>query len=165
MMQAGTIFFEIEFEQEPNQESTIQLDKELVDSVGQPVINLDWRFRSKDAKTLTRACELIISTLSSVIEMEDFRYIDWNYEINRDLPEIDMNHQPVKPQNSHVGTVRMNSLDGRDDGVLNSSLQFKGFTNLWVISTAAFPSSGWAPPMLTLMAMALRLADKLESTT
>ena len=163
MMQAGTIFFEIEFEQEPNQESTIQLEDELVDSIGQPVVKLDWRFKSKDRRTLTRACELIISTLSSVIEMEDFRYIDWSYDHNPDLPEKDMNYQPVQPQNSHLGTVRMNSADGVDDGVLDSDLKFKGFTNLWIISTAAFPSGGWAPPTLTLMAMALRLSDKLKS--
>lgn len=157
----NAIFFELEFEQNQYNESRLELDLEAKDRLGLSRLFLDWKFTSQDARTLTGAMEMVRQTLQPVFEFEDFRYMDWDYSVTDRLPAADLNHQPVETGNDHIGAVRMNSADGYDDGILDSNLQFKGFRNLWVCSTAAFPTTGWAPPMATLMAMSFRLADKL----
>ncbi len=63
----------------------------------------------------------------------------------------------------HIGTCRMSPKNGKDgDGVVNSECKVIGFENLWICSTAVFPSGGWANSTFTLLALALRLADHLK---
>lgn len=162
MSQPGTIFFDLEFEQAFNPESKLVLDDEYVDIFNQPLLRLEWNFTRADAKTLTRAMELLKEALRPILNFDDFRYMDWNFDNSSELPLNDLNYQPVNPSNNHLGAIRMNSSDELDDGLLDSNLKFKGFDNMWVCSTAAFPSGGYAPPAFTLMALANRLATQLS---
>ncbi len=47
-------------------------------------------------------------------------------------------------------------------GVVDPDCRVHGIANLWVAGGATFPTSGWANPTLTIVAMALRLADHLR---
>jgi len=60
----------------------------------------------------------------------------------------------------HMGTTRMH----RDPaaGVVNSDCQVHGVANLFVAGSSVFPTSGFANPTLTLVALAIRLADHLR---
>ncbi|MFV0478766.1 MAG: GMC oxidoreductase [Parahaliea sp.] len=59
----------------------------------------------------------------------------------------------------HMGTIRM-AADPRD-GVSDPNLRVYGFDNLYIASSAVFPKFGFSNPTLTIVALALRLADHL----
>lgn len=58
------------------------------------------------------------------------------------------------------GTCRMGATP--EDGVVDSDLRVHDVDNLYVCSTAVFPSVGAVNPTLTLVALAFRLADHLN---
>ncbi|MDX6610225.1 MAG: hypothetical protein QOF85_2150 [Solirubrobacterales bacterium] len=58
-----------------------------------------------------------------------------------------------------AGTTRMSALAG--DGVVDGDLAVHGFDDLFVASSSAFPTSSQANSTFTLIAFAIRLADRL----
>jgi choline dehydrogenase-like flavoprotein len=59
----------------------------------------------------------------------------------------------------HMGTTRMANNPRR--GVTNSFGQVHGVENLYIAGSSLFPTSGWANPTLTLVALALRTGDHI----
>jgi choline dehydrogenase-like flavoprotein len=59
-----------------------------------------------------------------------------------------------------MGTTRMAESPGR--GVVDSDCRVFGLENLYVAGSSVFPTSGLANPTLTLVALALRLGDRLR---
>jgi choline dehydrogenase-like flavoprotein len=51
------------------------------------------------------------------------------------------------------------------EGVVDSDCRVYGMRNLFIASSAVFPTSGFANPTLTIVALAIRLADHLSSTS
>jgi choline dehydrogenase-like flavoprotein len=47
-------------------------------------------------------------------------------------------------------------------GVVNANCQVHGISNLFVAGSSVFPTSGYTGPTLTIVALALRLADHLK---
>ncbi|MGH7523701.1 MAG: FAD-dependent oxidoreductase [Gemmatimonadales bacterium] len=71
--------------------------------------------------------------------------------------------EPVDPDvHHHAGTTRMHA-DPRY-GVVDPDLRVYGLGNLYVVGASVFPTAGVANPMLTILALALRLADHLKRT-
>jgi len=62
--------------------------------------------------------------------------------------------------NHHMGTTRMH--DNEKFGVVNSGCKVHGIDNLYVGSGAVFPSSGSASPTSTIIALCIRIADRLK---
>ncbi len=67
-----------------------------------------------------------------------------------------------------MGTTRMHR-DARH-GVVDEHCRVHGTDNLYVTGSSVFPTGGWAPPTLTILALAMRLGDHLgagnrEATT
>jgi choline dehydrogenase-like flavoprotein len=60
-----------------------------------------------------------------------------------------------------MGTTRMHA-DPRQ-GVVDAQCQVHGVGNLYVAGSSTFPAGGYANPTLTLVALALRLADHLKT--
>jgi choline dehydrogenase-like flavoprotein len=60
-----------------------------------------------------------------------------------------------------MGTTRMH----RDpkQGVVDENCQVHGVENLYVASCAVFPTSGTFNPTLTILTLALRLADHIKT--
>lgn len=65
-----------------------------------------------------------------------------------------------------VGTLRMGAKKSMQDlnSVVDSDLKFHLYDNLWACDNSVFPSSPAANPGLTLIGLALRLADRLART-
>ena len=61
----------------------------------------------------------------------------------------------------HMGTTRMG--DTVADSVVDANCQVHGVGNLYVASSSVFPTSGHANPTLTIVALALRLANYFSS--
>jgi choline dehydrogenase-like flavoprotein len=61
-----------------------------------------------------------------------------------------------------MGTTRMSDDAGK--GVVDSDCRVHGIANLYVASSSVFPTSGFANPTLTILALAVRLADHIKST-
>jgi choline dehydrogenase-like flavoprotein len=59
----------------------------------------------------------------------------------------------------HAGTTRMHA-DPRF-GVVDADGRVHGMEDLYILGAATFPRAGWANPVLTVVAMACRLADHL----
>ena len=60
-----------------------------------------------------------------------------------------------------MGTTRMSAAP--DTGVVDSDCAVHGYTNLYIAGSSVFPTSGWANPTLTILALAHRLKDHLVS--
>ena len=60
----------------------------------------------------------------------------------------------------HVGTTRMHADPGQ--GVVDAHGRVHGLTNLFVTGSSVFPTGGFANPTLTIVALALRLAEHLD---
>jgi choline dehydrogenase-like flavoprotein len=61
----------------------------------------------------------------------------------------------------HMGTTRMSP--SRQDGVVDTNCRVHGVRNLHLAGSSVFPCAGHANPTLTIVALALRLADTIRS--
>ena len=61
----------------------------------------------------------------------------------------------------HMGGARMSRSAG--DGVVDPDLRLHGTRNAFVCSASVFPTSGYSNPTHTVLALAMRLADRLEA--
>ncbi len=68
--------------------------------------------------------------------------------------------QPIWGGCHHMGTTRM-SHDAHT-GVVNADCRLHDVDNLYIAGSSVFPTGGYVPPTLTLIALALRLADHLN---
>lgn len=59
----------------------------------------------------------------------------------------------------HLGTTRMG--ESEKDGVVDADCRVFGTDNLYISGGSVFPSGGAANPTLTIVQLALRLADRL----
>jgi choline dehydrogenase-like flavoprotein len=60
----------------------------------------------------------------------------------------------------HMGSLRMSVSP--DDGNVDPDCRFHRISNLYAAGSAVFPTSGFAHPALTIVALALRLADHIS---
>jgi choline dehydrogenase-like flavoprotein len=62
----------------------------------------------------------------------------------------------------HMGTTRMS--DDPSSGVVDTDCRVHGTPNLYIAGSSVFPTGGSAPPTLTIVALALRIADEIAGT-
>jgi choline dehydrogenase-like flavoprotein len=134
-------------EQVPNPNSRILLDQER-DGFGMNKIQLDWHLTEQDLDSLRRARRILESELNfpGCGPEKAQRGYEGALEITG--------------ASHHMGTTRMH----RDPklGVVDESCRVHDIRNLYVAGSSVFPTSGWVPPSLTIIALALRLADCLK---
>ena len=61
----------------------------------------------------------------------------------------------------HMGTTRMH--DDPKHGVVDADCRVHGISNLFISGPSVFPTCGYANPVFTVMALAIRMADKIKS--
>jgi len=149
-----TNLFSLDFhaEQMPNPLSRIGLAG-AVDRFGNKLVRVDWRYTAQDVETVSRAFELLrddlaeqrIGTLAFAAGETDIEAV-----VRRDGAY----------GGHHIGTTRMAASS--TSGVVDRNCKVFGVNNLFVAGSAVFPTSGQANPTLTIVAMALRLAEHLR---
>ncbi len=63
----------------------------------------------------------------------------------------------------HMGGTRMAGSPA--EGVVDADCKVFGQSNLYLAGSSVFPSGGYANPTLTIIQLALRLADHLHATS
>lgn len=142
-------------EQFPNRDSRITLSEDRAGPYGVPLARIDWRTTERDWEGF-RAFQ---AELSRFWMKSPFRHLG-RLELE---PEAECR---ARLQNSSDifhpgGTTRMGRTAAT--GVVDADLQSFQVRNLYVISTSAFPSGGGSNPTFTLMALALRAADRIAA--
>jgi choline dehydrogenase-like flavoprotein len=149
---AGVYWLDFNGEQAPNLESRVLLSDET-DRYGVPKLRVDWRTSELDWLTLSR----MLRELRRAVEACRCGTVEYDEE----QLDQDARAAVVPVGGHHIGTARMS--ESPSSGVVNADCRVHHVENLYVAGCATFPTSGQANPMLTLVAMALRLAKHLET--
>ena len=153
VIKSHRIDFEGFFEQAPNPESRIGL-ADTLDALGQRRVRLDWRLTELDIRTYRAAADIFAAELAR-LELGRVQLDPWLRPGVNVTPEVwGMAH--------HLGTTRM-AEDPRN-GVVDSDCKVHGIDNLYVAGGSVFPAAGYALPTFTIIALAIRLADRLNET-
>jgi len=148
---AGRFSLDVHAEQVPNPSSRVTLGAQR-DILGMPKITIDWRCSAADIVTVTRAMRALAADLAASGH-DGLRYDE--AEIARDIL------RDGAYGGHHIGTARMAAAPAR--GVVDADCRVHGMDNLFIAGSAVFPTSGQANPTLTIVALALRLADRLRA--
>ncbi|WFL77305.1 GMC family oxidoreductase [Altererythrobacter arenosus] len=152
------LYMIIRGEQAPNPDSRIVLSGER-DELGMRKANLNWQLDPLDkhtARIFTRIFDEELSRLGrgSVTPTE------WINEAGNDWPvDPTVGNHPIAGYH-HMGGTRMS--DDPKSGVVDADCRVHGIANLHIAGSSTFSTAGWANPTFTLVALALRLADKLD---
>ena len=137
-------------EQTPNPDSRVTLGPDC-DPLGMRRIRLDWRANAQDKRSVRVAMQLFGQELGRLglgrlridLDPDDTAWTERSW-----------------PGPHHMGTTRMHDDPRR--GVVDRDCRVFGTENFYVAGSSVFPTSGSANPTLTVVALALRLADHLD---
>jgi choline dehydrogenase-like flavoprotein len=132
-------------EQPPMPTSRVAL-ADRTDRFGLPLLKLHWDLDEAFFASVLRMQEL----LAAAVERSGLGRL----EPGTGVPAFtDASH--------HMGTTRMSASP--QEGVVDTDCRVHGVRNLHVAGSSVFPSAGHANPTLTIVALALRLADAIRS--
>ena len=127
---------------------------EHTDAVGNRRAKLVWRMSEPEKRTAAEA----VATFARNFGMSSLGRL----RALADTPD------QVGPKGSlfelwhhHMGTTRMHSSEKQ--GVVDPDCKVHGVNNLFLAGSSVFTTSGVANPTFTLVAMAIRLADRLKT--
>lgn len=151
---SGVPYLAVGGEQAPNPESRILLTEER-DVLGMPRVALQWQLTKQEPVAWRRLAE------AAATELERTGY---GRIADRDLElpdDPDGYAGKIVDSGHHIGATRM--ADHPTRGVVDRDLRVFGLANLYVASSSVFPTGGFSNPTLTIMALAIRLSDRLRS--
>jgi nucleoside-diphosphate-sugar epimerase/choline dehydrogenase-like flavoprotein len=139
-------------EQIPQRDSRITLATRR-DALGIPLSKVHWKIDPRELETMVRTAEVVAASferagLPAVWLFEWVRRRTWAH-----APVIDIAHP--------TGTTRMSKRP--EDGVVDTNCKVHGVDGLYIAGSSVFPTAGHANPTLTIVALALRLADHLKT--
>jgi choline dehydrogenase-like flavoprotein len=133
----------------PNSDSRITLDTER-DGLGMPKVILDWRPTDLQRRTITYVQRLVGGELQRL----GIGYVEEWEPPAKSWPK---NMQWVW---HHMGTTRMHQDPIK--GVVNEHCRVHSVPNLFIAGSSVFPTVGPDAPTLTIVALALRLAEHIK---
>lgn len=145
----GHLGVQLMTEQVPNARSRIRLSSQR-DALGVPRCILNWQLHPVDHHTLRTAAEVTAGQLALA-------------GVGRMSSATHGGSTPYAQTGGHhhMGTTRMH--EDPSLGVVDADGLVHGLENLYVASSATFPTVGFANPTLTIVSMALRLGAHLSS--
>ncbi len=134
----------------PNPASRVTLGSRR-DHFGMPRVRVNWQLNTEDTRGLARLLQVMRQ------EFERCR-------LGRLIEDIaaDGNGWPTSMTGGkhHMGTTRIH--DDPRQGVVDPDCRIHGMSNLYIAGSSVFPTCGYANPTLTIVALALRLAEHLK---
>ncbi|MEM6482133.1 MAG: GMC family oxidoreductase [Pseudomonadota bacterium] len=137
----------------PNPDSRVRLNPRRRDRFGMPLVTVDWRLDKQDLRGL----ELIQQGLPGLIESMGVGRLSLHGDKDKDGFPFSM-----EGGKHHMGTTRMSDDPGA--GVVDPNCRLHEVDNMFVAGSSVFPTSGYVNPTLTIVALAIRLADHLRQT-
>ena len=138
-------------EQRPCARSRIGLS-EQTDALGMRRLSIDWQIDGSELRSM----RIFGQAVKRQFEQARLAQIDLDPRVvNEDPSFITALHDAIH----QMGTTRMSS--NASDGFVDSDLRVHACPNLHVAGAAVFPSTGFANPTFTAIALTLRLADHL----
>jgi choline dehydrogenase-like flavoprotein len=144
---AGAATFRLTFRSEtrPNPGNRVTLTEEH-DPLGVPRVKLHYRWSAEDMRGVDMALRLLAQ--------------DWSGPHGVLLRQLRQADQCVGSSLHQMGTTRMGD-DPRSSWV-DGNCKVHSVPNLYVAGSSVFPTVGWANPTLTIVALAIRLAELLK---
>lgn len=142
---------QVHLEQSPNPTSRVSLSRER-DALGLNRARVDWRLTDLDRRTarvMAATAAVEFARIGVLLDLAEWRRID---EAAWPASVLEAYH--------HMGTTRM--ADTPANGVVDANCQVHGISGLFVCGSSVFPTAGSANPTLTIVALAVRLADHLR---
>lgn len=141
-------------EQVPSVSSTITLHNTTRNAMGQRKVLLNWHVEGNEVDSVKRYCLSLDRALQTAglatLQIEP-ALLDGSFSALE--LSTDTNH--------HCGGLRMSSSPSQ--GVVDPTLRVHGTENLYVAGAATFPTSSFANPTFTALALADRLAKLIGS--
>lgn len=138
-------------EQEPNPDSRVTLERER-DALGMLRARVAWRLTGRDRRTIEAMAQLLTAEFAR-LDIGTVVPSEW-LAGTHGWPET------LRGGPHHAGTTRM--ADDPRQGVVDRDGRLHAVDNLYVAGPSVFPTSGYANPALTTVALALRLAEHLS---
>jgi choline dehydrogenase-like flavoprotein len=145
------VMLTVHSEQSPQGTSSITLG-DTRDALGLWRTRLDWRIADAELHTIRTYVRLAAEAFArngfaKIVAPDDF------------FTDDAMLRARCEDSFHHMGATRMSA--SASDGVVDPELRLHGIANAYVCSSSVFPSSGFSNPTHTLLALSMRLADKL----
>jgi choline dehydrogenase-like flavoprotein len=134
----------------PNPHSRVTLSKKK-DNLGVNKLTLDWRLTQQDLNSFRKFQE----TLFNFLQINGINMRVFNHELDEAGWPVTM----ISGKH-HMGTTRMHSDPKK--GAVDPNCRVHGVANLFIAGSSVFPTSGQANPMLTIVALAIRLAEHVK---
>lgn len=140
-------------EQEPDAQSRVVLTRHR-DRLGLPWAGLEWRRNPRTLNSIRFAAELLARSFGrlGLGHVYSYAHAGKDARASGAWPDIWGGHH-------HMGTTRMH--DDPREGVVDRECRVHSVDNLFIAGSSVFPTAGYANPTLTLLALSLRLADRL----
>ena len=146
-----TYWLRVHCEQEPLSASSITLLAER-DALGMFRSRIDWQVSPLEWKTIQRFTQMA----KRAFEAAGLATV----ELQPELAQEDGYRRVTFDDSYHwMGGTRM--ARSAAEGVVDTDLKLHGVDNAYVCSASVYPASGFANPVHTLLALAIRLADHL----
>jgi choline dehydrogenase-like flavoprotein len=147
----GPIWLEVHSEQEPRADSYIALSTSA-DAMQMPRVRLHWTVSDLTASTIKTVAKLLQKEFEQA-GLGTVELLPWLTE-GPDDPRrwfADTFHQ--------AGGLRMATDETK--GVVDASCKVFGSNNLYVASSAVFPTSSFSNPTMTIIALAIRISEEV----
>jgi choline dehydrogenase-like flavoprotein len=133
-------------EQLPRRENRIELDPSTTDDHGNPVPEIHWSLDERTRAGLRRANEIQTAVLTELGVSPEWR----------------VGPENTGPAYHHMGTTRMGTDPERS--VVGPGLRTHDLDNCWLVGSSPFPTGGAMNPTLTIAALSLLAADRIETS-
>lgn len=148
----GWLDMYVRSEMRPERSNRVELGTAR-DALGLRRLSLQVTFGQDDLASVVRSTEAVIARLSAEARGRGAIALERDEVWSADLG----------PACHHMGTTRMSA--NPNDGVVDANGRCHELHNLYIAGSSVFPTSGFANPTLTIVALALRLADHLNGGT
>jgi choline dehydrogenase-like flavoprotein len=156
---AGSFQVMVRAEQAPDPESRITLSAQR-DTLGQPMARLDWRIGAQEVATARAMGEVFGAALDRA-GIGGFARADWLDDAAAGWPTDPTISGHALGGYHHMGTTRMGTDPATS--VVDPECRIHGMDNLWIAGSSVFPTGGWSNPTLTIIALSLRLAERVAA--